>query len=117
MKFGAQRLDDEDIQQDVVRIEYKARHGRPERQAARLGNPGECAAAGNGRGGWRGVGQADLKYHARYSDRMAGLLRKFMDWAPLSVSCSVPFGHGSVSGSILSRAPAAHPEMTESSAL
>src|ERR1700677_800975 len=63
MKFGAQRLEHEDVLYDVVGIEREACHRRPERQAARLGNPGECAAAGSGRGGWRGVGQADSKYH------------------------------------------------------
>ena len=61
MKFGAQRLDHEDVEENVVGIENEAGHGRPKSEAALLGDPGERAWPDNRRGGLCGVRQGRFK--------------------------------------------------------
>ena len=51
MKFRAQSLYHEYVQQDVVGIEHEARHSCPEREAARLPNPGQWVSASRCYGG------------------------------------------------------------------
>ncbi len=61
MEFGAQSLDHEHVQQDIVGIEHEAGHGRPKRVAALFGDPSKRSGTNGGSGRFSGVRQGKFK--------------------------------------------------------